>query len=163
MYSIPCDYVRTILGKLLIYWEQGKRVRLAHLPQTNGQVAEYSFRREHNIQLQNSKIISSESWIIHCIIREPMRLTSTLIPKTRMMAHLEQVMETSYSLPQAMKKASMWEYTIVSIMDLSRTNYITYLHHVFSSCIPHPITSINFPACCASSLTPCTSAANTAG
>ena len=95
-------------------------------------------------------------WFIHCIIREPLRLTSTLIPYTRMMAHLEQVMETSYSCTQGIKKAFVWEYTTVSIMALSRINYTTYLHHIFSSCIPHPIIFINCPLCGTSNPTPCT-------
>ena len=70
------------------------------------------------------------------------------------MAHLEQVKETSNSRPQGIKKAFVWEYTIVSITTLSRTNYTIYHYHVFSSCIPHPIIFISFPVCCTSSANP---------
>jgi hypothetical protein len=61
-----------------------------------------------------------------------------------MMAHLEQVMETSYSRPQGIKKAFVREYTIVSIMALPRTNYTTYFHHIFLSCVPNPINLSTF-------------------
>jgi hypothetical protein len=70
-------------------------------------VAEYSFKRGQNIQVQDSTILSNESRFTYCIITEPMRFTSTTIPQRRKLAHLQQVMETSYSRPEEMKKASL--------------------------------------------------------